>query len=153
MSNELERELTSRLKDAMRAKDRKALDVIRAIRSRVGEARTAKGFTGEVDDALYLTVITTYCKSMSKAREEYVKSGERGADHVAQLTFEIEYLSEFLPKKLDEAATIPLVEAAIASTGVTDIKMLGRVVGAVMKDHKDDVEPSVVKAIAARLLG
>ena len=136
----------------MKAKDKAVLDVIRAIRTKIGEVRTAKGFDREVDDALHLEVIAAYVKSMSKARAEYVKAGERGAELAAQLTFEIEYLSEFLPKKLDEAGTQALVEAAIAQTGASSKKELGRVMGMVLKTHKDQVDPGLVRAIADRLL-
>ncbi len=145
-------ELNERLKAAMKAKDSQTLGVIRAIRTKVGQAKTAKGFSGEVDDALYLTIIAAYVKSMGKALKEYEKAGERGAEHAAQLRFEIGYLSEFLPTRLDEAATIPLVEAAISSSGATTKKEIGRVMGAVMKAHRDEVDASIVRAIADRLL-
>ena len=148
----LQAELNARLKQAMKSRNQQELDVIRAIRSKVGEARTAKGFSGEVDDALYLKVITAYVKSMTKARVEYEKAGERGAEMAAQLTFEIDYLSEFLPKKLSEAETEPLVAAAIASTGATSAKEIGKVMGAVMKSHREQVEPGLVRAVAQRLL-
>ncbi|MFT7621517.1 MAG: hypothetical protein ACI9WU_000681 [Myxococcota bacterium] len=152
MSETIEQQFTSRLKDAMRAKDTRVLTTIRAIRAKVGEARTAKGFTGEVDDALHLKIIAAYVKSMSKAKLEYDKAGARGDALGAALAFEIEYLSEFLPKRLDEAATIPLVEAAIASTGATSKKEIGKVMGAVMKSHRDQIEPGIVRAVADRLL-
>ncbi len=152
MSNAIENELTQRLKSAMKAKDKPVLDVIRAIRTRVGEARTSKDFEGEVDDALYLDVIRAYVRSMSKAKAEYDKAGERGAELSSKLAFEIDYLSEFVPEKLDEAATRPLVEAAIATTGATSKREIGKVMGFVMRSHKDQVEPGVVRAIADSLL-
>lgn len=152
MASTIEAELNRRLKEAMKARDPQVLEVIRAIRTKVGEARTSKGFTGEVDDALYLKIIASYVKSMSKARAEYVKAGERGAELAARLTFEVEYLDEFLPKKLGEAETVPLVEAAIAEVGATSKGQLGRVMGVVMKAHKDSVDPAVVRGIAQRLL-
>ncbi len=152
MANTIETELTDRLKAAMKAKDAAALGVIRAIRTKVGQARTAKGFSGEVDDDLYLATIRAYVKSMSKALKEYQKAGERGAEHAAQLKYEIQYLDEFMPKKLSEADTVPLVEAALAATGATSKKEIGKVMGAVMKNHRDAVDPGIVRAVADRLL-
>lgn len=152
MTEGIQAELDRRLKQAMRDKDAAVLEVIRAIRTKVGEVRTSKGFSGEVDDALYLKVVAAYSKSMTKAKAEYDKAGERGAELSAKLAFEIDYLSEFLPKKLDEAGTVPLVQAAIDATGATSKKEVGRVMGAVMKSHRDAVEPGIVRAIADRLL-
>ncbi len=148
----LENDLNERLKTAMKAKDQPVLDVIRAIRAKIQLAKTADGFGGVVDDALYLREITAYVKSMAKAREEFLKVGERGAGNAAQLTFEIEYLSQFLPKKLGEAETRAIVTASIAEAGVASRKQIGKVMGLIMKTHKDDVDADLVRKIAEELL-
>ena len=48
----LEQQLTETLTQAIKAKDARTADVVRMIKSRLGERRTAKGFSGTVDDAL-----------------------------------------------------------------------------------------------------
>ena len=85
----LEQQLNDTLTQAIKAKDSKTADVVRMIKSRLGERRTAKGFSGEVDDALVLDVIGAYRKQLQKALGEFEKLGERGAAHAAQLHFEI----------------------------------------------------------------
>ena len=55
----LEQELTSRLTQAIKAKDGRTADVVRMLKTRLQERRTAKGFSGQVDDALVLDVIVT----------------------------------------------------------------------------------------------
>lgn len=152
MAGQIESELTGRMKAAMKARNQAELNVIRAIRTKIGEARTAKGFTGEVDDALYLKIIAAYVKSMSKAKAEYVAAGERGKERADELAYEVEYLSEFLPKKMGEAETRTLVEAAIAESGANNPKMIGRVMGMVMKAHRDTVDAGLVRRIAEELL-
>src|SRR5438105_13632951 len=105
----LEQELNERLTRAMKQKDTQTADVLRMIKSRLGERRTAKGFSGQVDDALVLDVISAYRKSLQKALPDYEKAGERGAAQAAQLKFEIEYLERWLPKGMDDAALRALV--------------------------------------------
>jgi len=153
VENSIEKELNVRLKAAMKAKDKDALEVIRAIRTKVGEKRTTKGFSGEVDDKLYLSVIQAYVKSMTKAKAEYDKAGERGAALASKLGYEINYLSEFMPQKLSEPATEALVREAIAACGATSKRQLGQVMGGVMKNHREEVDAGLVRAIAERLLG
>lgn len=148
----IEQELTQRLKDAMKSKDQRVLGVVRMIKARITEARTAKGFTGEVDDALYLQVIAAYSKQMTKAVEEYEAQGERGREMAEQLRWEIGYLSDFLPKKLDEAATRELVRAKIAELGVSDPKRAGQVMGALMKEHKDALDAGITKRVVEQEL-
>lgn len=148
----IENDLNERLKAAMKAKDQAVLDVIRAIRSKIQLAKTADGFGGVVDDALYLREITAYVKSMTKAREEFVKVGERGAENAARLTFEVDYLSQFLPKKLGEAETRAIVTASIAEAAVSSRKQIGKLMGLIMKNHKDQVDADLVRRIAEELL-
>ena len=114
---------------AMRSKDKATLSAIRSVQSEVSTARAAPGFTGAIDDGLYAQTIATYVKRISKSRAEYVAFGERGAEQVAVLTFEIDYLSQFLPTTLDEEATRGLVAATIADIGADASTPAGRIIG------------------------
>lgn len=130
-------DLAEELKDAMRARDKARRDVIRQIETEVAVAKASPGFNGAVDDALYQRIIGSYVKKMDKARQEYVAAGERGRANAEKLAFEIEYLSRWLPKTLGEADTRDLVRQAIAELDVDDPKMMGRVIGHIMKSGKD----------------
>src|ERR1044071_5531423 len=103
MSTNLEAQLREQLTAALKAKDLKTANLIRMINTKIMERRTAKGFSGTVDDALILDVIATYKKAMEKARGDYVNAGERGKAQVAELDFEIAWCSKFLPTQLTEA--------------------------------------------------
>ena len=148
----LEQTLNDTLTRAIREKDQRAADIVRMIKSKIGERRTAKGFAGRVDDALIVDVIGAYRKSLQKALPDYEKAGERGQAQLAQLRFEIEYLERWLPKGLDEAALRALVRERMSALGVTDAKQVGRLVGDVMKTHKGQVQAGDVKRIAEELL-
>jgi uncharacterized protein YqeY len=148
----LEERLDERLKQAIKEKDTPTADVVRMLKTRVSERRTAKGFSGQVDDALVLDVISAYRKQLQKALVEFEKVGERGAAHAAQLRFEVEFCERYLPKGLDEAALRALVRERLGALGVSDAKQVGRLVGDVMKTHKGQVEPADVKRIAEELL-
>ena len=149
----LETTLNDTLTKAIREKDSRVADVVRMLKSRLTERRTAKGFGGTVDDALVLDVISAYRKSLQKALPDYEKAGERGAAQAAQLRFEIEFCERFLPKGMDDAALRALVRERLTALNVTDAKQVGRVVGDVMKTHKGQVEAGDVKRVAEELLG
>jgi uncharacterized protein len=146
-------ELSTELKDAMRARDRARLDVIRQIETEVSKAKSEPGFTGEVDDALYRSVIAAYSKKMDKARDEFAALGERGAEAVSKLTFEIDYLSRWLPKGLSEDETREVVRIAIKELRATDAKQLGQVVGHIMKNGPRGVDGAMVKRLVNEALG
>ncbi len=149
----IEQDLRKQLTEAMKAKDLRTADAIRMINTKVMERRTAKGFSGQVDDALYLDVIGAYKKSLVKAREEFVAAGERGKQQADELSWEIEFVDRFLPKGLSADELRAAVRAAIASVGATDPKQAGRVVGEVMKQHKGKVDAGEVKKLAEAELG
>ena len=92
----IEQQLTDALTQAIRAKDIRTADVVRMLKTRLQERRTAKGFAGQVDDALVLDVIAAYRKQLQKALAEYDKLGERGAAQAAQLRFEIEFCRQHI---------------------------------------------------------
>jgi uncharacterized protein YqeY len=148
----LEEDLTNRLTQAIKGKDGRTADVIRMLKTRLQERRTAKDFAGQIDDALVLDVIGAYRKQLQKAIAEYDKLGERGAEEAARLRFEQEFCEGYLPKGMDETAVRALVKERMASLGIADAKQVGRLIGDVMKTHKGQVEAGDVKRIAEELL-
>ncbi len=148
----LEQELNDSLTQAIKANDTRTADVIRMVKARLGERRTAKGFSGQVDDALVRDVIASYRKQLQKALPDFEKAGERGRAQVEQLRFELAFLERYLPRGLDEAALRALVRERLTALNVTDPKQVGRLVGDVMKTHKGQVEAADVKRIAEELL-
>src|SRR5260370_19876050 len=99
----LEQALTDTLTQAIKAKDGKTSDVVRMIKTKIQERRTAKGASGQVDDALVLEVIGAYRKQLQKALAEFDKVGERGAAQAAVLRFDLELRERYLPRTMDEA--------------------------------------------------
>jgi len=149
----IEQQLTERLKAAMRAKNTRELEVLRMVKTVAQTAKTAPGFDGNADDAFWLDVIGKYVKQQQRAVAEFEKAGEAGREHVERLSYEIEYFSEFLPKKMNDDELRAVVTAAVAETGAVGAKMVGKVMGFVMKQHKDSVDADSVKRIALEVLG
>ena len=143
----VEAQLQELLKEAMRAKDARTADCIRMIKTKHMERRTAAGFKGPLDDALWLDVIGAYQKQLRKSREEYVAIGARGAEAIPQIDFEIGFCARFLPKQASDDEVRAIVRETLTRLGVSDAKQAGRVVGDVMKAHKGKLEAAAVKRI------
>lgn len=150
---DIHEELAAELRVAIRARDRKRMDVIRQVETEVARARTEPGFKGEVDDSLYRRVIAAYCKKMDKARLEFEAAGERGRPQAEKLAFEVEYLGRWQAHSLDEAATRALVRAAVAELGAADPRMAGRVIGHVMKAAGSTIDGALVNRLVREELG
>lgn len=141
-----------RLKDALKRKDAAEASVIRGVKTRLQMRQAQKGPSTELTDAVVLEEITAYVSQMNKALAEFEKIGERGEEKALQARYEINYLAEFLPKKLSEAETEALVAGVIAELGLTSQKETGKLLGALMKTHKATLDANLVKVVAARLL-
>lgn len=150
----IEQRLDEKLKSAMKARDARTVGLVRMLRAKMTERRKEKGFSGEIDDVLWQEVIGAYAKSLQKALPEYERStDERARAQADELRWEIAQLEEFLPRKAGEAQTRAWVEQAIAGLGGREKARLGAVVGAVMKAHKPEADPALVRRIAEQELG
>lgn len=152
MSTPIETQIGDLLKEAMRQKDQRTSDTLRMIKTKHMERRTAAGFKGPLDDALWLDVIASYQKQLRKARDEYAALGDKGSSFLPQLDFEIEFCSRFLPKTAGEAEVLAVVRETIARMGVTDPKQSGKVMGDIMKTRKGLFDPQMVKRLVEETL-
>ena len=142
-------DLSSALKDAMKAKDKPKLDAIRQIQTEIAKKKAEKG--EEVNDDLVLGVISSYVKKMIKAVEEYQSLGDRGQEMADKIQFEIDFLSTYLPEQLGEEEVEKIVDEVLSELGDVDISQMGRVIGAVMAKG-DGIDGSVVSKIVKNKL-
>ncbi len=122
------------------------------VNTKIMEKRTSGNFKGEVDDALVVSIIAAYKKTLDKALTQYKDLGDKGAEQVKELTFEVEFLSQFLPKQMSPEETKAAVDAAVAEAGTKDAKMAGRITGMVMKKHKGVIDAGLVKKLVSEAL-
>jgi len=91
---------------------------------------------------------------MVKQRQESARAYEEGGrlDLAERELSEIEVISEFLPKQLDDAEVSAAVEAAIAEIGADSIRDMGKVMGALKAKYTGQMDFGAVgQTIKARL--
>ena len=137
-------DLSSALKEAMKAKDKPKLDAIRQIQTEIAKKKSEKG--EEVNDELVLGVISSYVKKMAKAVDEYKSLGEKGEEMANKIQFEIDFLTTYLPEQLNEEEVEKIVDDVLAELGDMDMSQMGRVIGAVMAKG-DGIDGSIVSKI------
>lgn len=145
-------DIDQKLHEAMKAHDQRGAECLRMLKSKIIEKRTSAGFKGDVTDVVVREVAASYAKQLTRAIGEFEKAGEAGASHIEKLKWEIAYLAPYQPKHLDEAATRVIVEAAVKESGITDPAQSGRIIGLVMKGHKDEVDSALVRRLIEEML-
>ena len=142
-------DVSTQIKDAMRAKDKVRLTALRSIRAAFIEALKSDGAETLSDEQ-----VMPILRKLAKMREESIamyKQGNR-EDLVAIEAAELAHIDAFLPSLADEATTRVWVEEAIAASGAASPGDMGKVMGHVMKNHKADVDGRLVKTVALQLL-
>ena len=142
-------DLSTALKEAMKAKDKPKLDAIRQVQTEIAKKKSEKG--EEATDELVLGVISSYVKKMTKAVEEYKSLGDRGIEMAEKIQFEIDFLSGWLPEQLSEEDVAKLVDEVLADLGDIDMSQMGRVIGAVMAKG-EGIDGSVVSRLVKEKL-
>ncbi len=116
------------LKTAMRNRETLRLSTLRLINAAIKDKEIAKRGDGG-DEAVSDTEILGLMGKMVKQRHESARAYEEGGrlELADQEREEISVIEEFLPRKLDTAATTTAINAAIAATGAEGIRDMGRV--------------------------
>ncbi|HSI05181.1 MAG: GatB/YqeY domain-containing protein [Myxococcota bacterium] len=150
--SDIAKRLDDDLKTAMRAKDQAKVACVRQLRSKAQEAMNAADFKGPADDAFYQKTINGYVRMLEKGIADLGGAGDRGTALITSYRNEIDYLSQFLPKMLSPDVTATLVKDTIAALGAKEAKDVGRVIGAIMKEHKGQVDPALTRKLVEEAL-
>jgi uncharacterized protein YqeY len=138
----LKEKITEDMKNAMRAGEKERLATIRMILAAIKQR--------EVDERIQLddTQVLAAVEKMIKQRKEAIAQFETGgrADLVAKESAEIALLQSYLPAQLSDAEVDALIAAAIASTGATTIKDMGKVMGVVKAQAQGKADMGKVSA-------
>ena len=146
----LKQQLTDDMKAAMRGGDKQRLGVIRlvlaAIKQREVDERIA------LDDAQTLTVLEKMLKQRRDSVSQYAAAGREDLADVERA--EMTVIETYLPAQLDSAELDALVAAAIAATGASSPRDMGKVMAAVKEQAAGRADMAQVSArIKAKLAG
>jgi uncharacterized protein YqeY len=145
-------QIEATLRTARLARDTPTKTVLGMLKAKVlNELKSGK--VAEETDELWLATISAYAKQLNKSIPELEKGGERSAHLVAEANFELEFCQGFLPTKLDEAATEKLVRDLATEHSISDPKLMGKLMGLLMKNHKDEIDGDLTRKIVQRVLG
>ena len=137
---------TSDLKEAMKAGDKMRVATIRLITAALKDRDIlARGEGKTVSDEDILALLQKMVKSRQESLDIYEKNNR--PELAAQEKGEIEVISSYLPKQMDEAAAAAAIKAAIAETGAASMKDMGKVVGALKAKYTGQMD--FAKASAA----
>ncbi len=120
----LKERITEDMKSAMRAGEKERLGTIRLALAGIKQREVDERIT--LDDTQVLAVLEKMIKQRKEAITQFQAGGR--ADLVAKESAEITVLEAYLPARLSDAELDALIASAIAATGATSPKDMGKVI-------------------------
>lgn len=150
--SDLRTRFTTEMKDAMKGGDKRKLATVRLIQAALKdkdiEARGAG--KGQATDEEILGLLQKMIKQRQESAQIYK---DNGRPELAEAELgEAAVIQEFLPRQLDEAETRAAIEAAIAETGASSMKDMGKVVGALRARYAGQMDFARASALVKEML-
>ena len=135
----IQEQLKARMKAAMKAKAKQELSAVRLMIAALTTKEKETGVEG-LDDAAAVDALSKLAKMRKESIEMFEKGGN--ADAAEAEKFELALLEEYLPAMADEATVRGWIAEAIAEAcpDGPDKKLMGKVMGALMKKHKGEFD-------------
>jgi uncharacterized protein len=148
MADSLKEQITSDMKDAMRAKEKDRLGTIRLIQAAIKQREVDERI--ELDDEQVLAVLDKMVKQRRDSITQYRDAGREELAAVEEA--ELVIIQHYLPEALSEAEIDSFIDEAISSSGAESMKDMGKVMGLLKPKVQGRADMGAVSArIKARL--
>ena len=138
-------------KDMFIASKEGRVDESNILKMAIAAVKNAEIETGkELDDSEVEKILRKETKKISDAIEQYGKMGRE--DLLSTEKTQLEVLNRYLPQLLSIEEVTEVVKKKIAELGVSEMRDMGRVMGAVMAEVGSRTDGNTVKNIVSGLL-
>lgn len=146
-------DINNALKEAMKAKNERAVSTLRMVNSTLKNADIEARGAGKpaLGDAEVLATLQKMIKQRQESVELYEKGGRQ--DLATQEREEIAVISAYLPKQMSEDEMKAAIDAAVAETGASSMKDMGKVVGILRGKYAGQMDMGKASALVKAKLG
>jgi uncharacterized protein len=147
-------QINDALKEAMKAKNERAVSTLRMINSALKNADIEARGAGKqpLGDPEVLALLQKMIKQRQESVELYKQGGR--ADLVRQEEEEIAIITAYLPKQMSESEMKAAIEAAVKETGAAGMKDMGKVIGILRGKYAGQMDMARASAmVKAQLAG
>jgi len=143
-------QLNSKLKAAMREKNKVALESLRAIKSAILLLQTQSGAKETPDDAEITKLLQKLVKQRKESASIFREQGR--VDLAEPEEAQIEIISQFLPEQLSAEEVERVIDEVIQSVGATTMKDMGKVMGMANKQLAGKADGKLIAEIVKKRL-
>lgn len=143
-------QISTGIKEAMRAKDSGRLAALRDIKSKLMLEATKDG-GGEVDDATTIRILSKLLKQRKETAQLYREQNR--PDLAVEEESQAEVIEAYLPQQLSEDEIRTKVESIIQQTGASSMADMGKVMGMASAAMAGQADGKVISALVRQMLG
>jgi len=143
-------QLNSKLKSAMREKNKVALESLRAIKSAILLLQTQSGAKETPDDNEITKLLQKLVKQRKESASIYREQGR--VDLAEPEEAQIEIISQFLPEQLSAEEVEKVIDEVIQLVGATTMKDMGKVMGMANKKMAGKADGKIIAEIVKKRL-
>ena len=144
----LNAQIKSDIKDAMRAKDTLKRNTLRNIQVAVKDIEVNE--RRDVTDADLETILVKYAKQREDAMAQFKEAGRD--DLVEQEQAELAIVKAYLPEQMSDEELEATIKEIIAQTGAESMKDMGKVMGSAKKTIGSKADGGRINVIVKKLL-
>ncbi len=141
----LQQQVMEKMKEAMKAKDKVALESLRAIKSALLLASTESGSDGEMSEQAEIQLVQKLVKQRKDSATIFIEQGRQ--DLADPELAQIAVIEQFLPEQMSEEEVEKVVVETIASTGAEGMKDMGKVMGIISKKLAGQADGKTISTI------
>lgn len=141
--------ITEDMKTAMRARDAERLGTIRMVQAAIKQREVDERIT--LDDTQVLAVLEKMIKMRKESIAQFLSGGRE--DLAAKENKEIEQLQVYMPAQLSDAEVDALITDAIAKSGATSLKEMGKAMALLKQSAQGRTDMAAVSAKLKAKLG
>ncbi|WP_268913137.1 GatB/YqeY domain-containing protein [Lentilactobacillus sp. SPB1-3] len=145
----IKEQLNSELKEAMKAKDKEKLTVIRGLKAQITNAEVANN-NQELTDEQVGQIVLKEIKQINESITEF-KKGNRD-DLVADQENKLKLTEVYAPAQMSEDEVSKVVSETIAEVGAESMADFGKVMGAIMPKVKGKADGNVINKLVKEQL-
>ncbi len=142
--------ISNDIKEAMKAKDKVALDTLRNIKKVLLEAKTAPGAGDTVSDETAIKIIQKLVKQGKESAELF--QSQNRAELAAEELAQVAVMEKYLPKQMSEEEITAALKEIIAQVGADKPQDMGKVMGVATKQLAGKADGKTISAIVKQLL-
>ncbi len=146
----LEKIINDDIKTAMRAKDKKTLEALRAVKAAILLEKTGKGASGEIAEDAEMKILQ---KLVKQRKESALLFNSQGREDLAvDEEFQFAVISKYLPEQMGEDEIREIIAGVISETNASTMKDMGRVMGMSSKKLAGKADNKLISTIVKELL-